>query len=130
MKNANWSVFGLLVMALLFGVCCLGATPQGGDSSKENAEVRVDNEPEGDRWQDDEDWEDEEYGEEDPDEWRELDWEVAEQSLLAQSIELTTEVAKDEVKTAVVTATLLIEHAELTTAIDTLTKAINKAELL
>ena len=57
---------------------------------------------------------------------QEIHWELAEQSLLRQSIELASAVAQDEVKTAVVAATLLTEHSELSMAIEVLNKAIAK----
>ena len=142
MKNLRWLmvVFG----AIFLVICCLGATPQNDVAADERTtpltETRDTDEREpavNQEWENeepfDEDYEEEfneEFDDEDEEDFdieREIHWEMAEQSLLAQTIELTTDVAMDEVKTAVVSATLLVEHSELTSAIDALAKAIQKS---
>ena len=129
MKKRNLGVLVLLA-GFLVGIGCLGAVAQS--DAVTGTRSTLTNTGEDESWRDD-DWRgDEDEGdfddehEEDFDEQQELDWELAEQSLMAKSIEFETGVAKDEVKTAVVTATLLMEHGELKTTIDTLAKAIEK----
>ena len=130
MKRLSLGIL-IVVSGFIFGICCLGAAPpsEGGDDAKAATSIQAEdnNELETEQWVDEDGEEDEwEEGEEEFDLDRELQWQVAEQEMMARSIALTTEVANDEVKTAVVTATLLIEHTELSTAIDSLTRAINK----
>lgn len=133
MKQVSRKVLVLIVFTLFIAIGLLDVSQIGAAVGEES--VKKPNDFKGRDWQDDESLEersqDEERDEdesedEDYDENLELQWQLAEQSMIAQAIELSADAALDEVKTAVVAATLLLEHADLATAIDALQRAIEK----